>query len=706
MHIGLYGDVNLNLIDGSAIWLAALAETFADDPGTRVTVVLKSPLERELVVAPLLARANVELVAHPDAPKRLTPGQALDHLEQVDAHDRFDVVVLRGYELCKQAARREQLRGRLWTYLTDIPQQPELATDEDRRSLAEIALASERVLCQTDELRAYLEGLVPETAHRTALLSPMIPPDFLRPARDRGTPRKLFYAGKFAPAWGFLETVDAFTRLRQTHPDLELHVAGDKVHNPPDDPDYAPTVRAALEATPGLVWHGAVSREAVGRLLEDSDIALSARAASMNDSLELSTKILEYGAANVPVVINRNRLHERLYGGDYPLFIDHLDDLAVVLDRALKDDALWRRARDTAHAVASDFTFPAVRRRLERPLHLARPQSDHRVRRKRVVVAGHDLKFSKALAGVLRRAGAEVREDPWSGHTGHDKQRSAELSDWADVVWAEWCLGNAVWYAQRRRPDQRLVVRLHLQELTTEFPGMLTPEDAERVVCVAPFMREQFIDRYEWPAEQVEVVPNTFDTVPFDRAKLPSAAKTLGMIGILPARKRLDRALDILDCLLDADPDWQLRIAGDLPWEMPWVWARTTEREYFRTQLDRIRTSKRLSRAVVFERNVANVPGWFAAVGNVLSVSDFESFHLAIAEGMASRAVPVAIEREGFDEIYPGTPAHARPEQAAAWLLSLSAADRRELGEASRQLILDRYDLATVGARWVDLLLT
>lgn len=704
MHIGLYGDVNLNLIDGSAIWLAALAETLALDPDCRVTVVLKSPIERDLVVAPLLARDNVTLVDGGAA--RLTPAQALDRLEEIDRDDRLDVVLLRGYELTRQAAQRPTLHGRLWTYLTDIPQQPALATAEDRAALATIAKASQRVLCQTDELRAYLEGLIPETAWRTALLTPMIPESFLRPARDRNAVPRLFYAGKFAPAWGFLETVAAFTRLREQHPDLELHVAGDKIHNPPNDPDYAPAVRAALASTPGLVWHGAVSRDEVARLLADSDIALSARDASMNDSLELSTKILEYGAANVPVVINRNPLHERLYGGDYPLFIDDLDDLAAVLDRALRDADVWTAARDTAHRVAADFTFPRVRERLDGALRLARPQGGHRVRRSRVVVAGHDLKFSGALANVLRAAGAEVRPDQWTGHTGHDKQASADLAEWADVVWAEWCLGNAVWYANRRRDDQRLVVRLHAQELNTDFPAMLVPDDVERMVCVAPFKREQFLARFDWPHDKVEVVPNTFDTLPFDRSKLPSAGRTLGIVGILPSSKRLDRALDILECLLEYDPSWQLRIAGDRPWESAWVWARTTEREYFRAQLDRIRESRRLSRAVVFDGHVGNIPGWFAAVGHVLSVSDYESFHLATAEGMASRAVPVAIEREGFAEVYPGMPAHPDPGAAATWLAALSDADRADLGEQGRQLILDRYDLATVGAHWVDLLLT
>ena len=704
-RICLYGDVNLNLIDGSAIWLAALAEMLALDAQCEVTVVLKSPIERELVVAPLLALDNVTLVGAPDPSPRLTPAQALDVIEQLDTANRFDVVLLRGYELCRQAAGREQLHERLWTYLTDIPQQSWLATDADRTALTAIAHASQRLLCQTDELRAYLEGLIPAAARRTALLTPMVPEHFVREATPRARPAKLFYAGKFAPMWGFLATVEAFRTLRSDHPDLELHVAGDKIHNPPDDPDYAPAVRAALADTPGLVWHGAVTREQVADLLAGCDLALSARDHAMDDSLELSTKVLEYGAANVPVVLNRNPMHERLFGGDYPLFVDRLDDLAVVIDRTLRDDDAWTAARDTAHRVACAFTLPRVRERVAPLLRAARPQGWHPVRRRRVVIAGHDLKFAAGLTSALTRAGAEVRQDVWNGHTGHDQQRSRELLDWGDVLWAEWTLGNAVYYEQHKRPDQRFVTRLHLQELTTPFPGELDPSRVDQLVCVASFMRDQFLEQHHWPVDRVSVVPNTFDMVPFDRPKLPGAEWVIGVIGTLPSRKRLDLAVELLDQLLDDDPRWRLRIAGSMPWETPWAWARLKEREYYVELLDRIRSDRRLSRAVTFDGQVANIPGWFAGVGVVASVSDYESFHLALAEGLASGSVPIVTEREGVRQIFPGVPVHDDIGAAAAWLADLTADERDEVTRAGQALVQERYDLTTVGEHWVELLL-
>jgi hypothetical protein len=47
------------------------------------------------------------------------------------------------------------------------------------------------------------------------------------------------------------------------------------------------------------------------------------------------------------------------------------------------------------------------------------------------------------------------------------------------------------------------------------------------------------------------------------------------------------------------------------------------------------------------------MPEWYTHVGVVLSVSDFESFHLTVADGAASRALPAVLGWPGSDLIYP-----------------------------------------------------
>jgi glycosyltransferase involved in cell wall biosynthesis len=707
IRIALYGDVNLNIIDGSAIWLASLVQVLHRIERTEVTVLRKAPPRRDVVTAEFADLPRVSLVSPRRPRATLSPAEALDELERLDAEHRFDIVLLRGYALCRLAARRPRLADRLWVYLTDIQQDPSELTEHDREELRLIATASDRLLCQTEQLRSYLEAVVPEAANATILLPPMVPPMFSdrRSAACFAEPgaAKLFYAGKFAPRWGFLETVAAFTALRRDHPELELHVAGDKIHNPPEDPDYRPAVEAALQQTDGLVWHGGVTRAQVAELLAGADIALSARHRDLDDSLELSTKVLEYGAAGVPVALNRTAMHVELFGEDYPLLVDDLDVLAGVLGDVLDHPDRWAQARDRARQVAADFTYDRVADRL-RP-HLERhvpSRADVGGRAPRILVASHSLKFFTAIADHLRRCGADVCFDVWEGHAKHDEAASKKLLDWAEIIICEWALGNAVWYARSKHPHQRLFVRLHRMELETEFPREIAIDAVERVVFVSELFRDKAIAQLGWPTDKLEVVSNWVDTVMLDRPKLPGARFHLGLLGWIPIRKRVDRAVDVLERLLAEDDRWRLYLGGKLPWELRWVWQRLAEQQYFTEQLDRIRRSPRLRRAVSFDGHQTNVASWMRKIGFVLSPSDDESFHLSPAEGMASGAVPVVWPWECASQVYDGRWISADSDAAAQAIASTDWEHERRLAQ---QYVRERYPLEPVTAAWADLVL-
>ena len=61
MRVLLYGDIDLNLIDGSAIWLTSMGEVLCR-AGAEVTVLLRTPLTRDVVVRDLVARGGVTLI--------------------------------------------------------------------------------------------------------------------------------------------------------------------------------------------------------------------------------------------------------------------------------------------------------------------------------------------------------------------------------------------------------------------------------------------------------------------------------------------------------------------------------------------------------------------------------------------------------------------------------------------------------------------
>src|SRR5207249_10625763 len=100
------------------------------------------------------------------------------------------------------------------------------------------------------------------------------------------------------------------------------------------------------------------------------------------------------------------------------------------------------------------------------------------------------------------------------------------------------------------------------------------------------------------------------------------------------------------------------------------------------------------------------VPSWFRTVGFVLSTSDDESFHLAPAEGMASRAVPAIHNWPGAGEIYPREFVHSTQGEAARAILEVAGSGSwRELGERGQRFVDERYRLETILARWEALIL-
>ena len=86
-------------------------------------------------------------------------------------------------------------------------------------------------------------------------------------------------------------------------------------------------------------------------------VGLSWRDAAMDDTIEYSTKILEYGAAGCAVVLNRNALHEGLMGKDYPLFANTKGEFVEATIKALRDTETAQNAADIMYRIAQAHSF-------------------------------------------------------------------------------------------------------------------------------------------------------------------------------------------------------------------------------------------------------------------------------------------------------------------------------------------------------------
>jgi glycosyltransferase involved in cell wall biosynthesis len=735
----VYGDIDLNLIDGSAIWLQSVTQALAR-AGCAVTLVLKAPVRTSRLIAPLLAEPGItvrrpfeeHLVEGLEGSGSLRPAAATELLARLDA-ERHDLVVLRGRALTAAAARSEAFTGRLWPYLTDVPQSVPGLTPETASELEMIATASRYLLCQTEELRCFLEGSIPAACGKCVLLPPMLADiPSARGAEAAGTPLRLVYTGKFAPRWNTLEMTELPALLAARGVPSELHMAGDKIHD--DATGYQQRMREALEGD-GVTWHGGHSREEAMRLTASCDIGLSWRHPDLDASLELSTKVLEFGVLGLPVILNRTPMHEALLGADYPLFAVSLADVAAAAAGAAADPGLYRLAADRTGRAAEQFTLDRAAERLRGYLAGAVPRQGGRgglggkvspqergdpggIRvspprgntapraSTRVVVAGHDLKFFTPLLSYLRlQPDLEVRLDQWAALGKHDPAASQELAAWADVVICEWCGPNAIWYSRHKRRGSRLLVRLHRFELRSPYPGQLKISAVNQVICVSKHYARLCREYTGWPETKVATVPNALDVAQLDRPKLDGARFHLGLVGMVPSRKRLDLALDVLEELRREDDRYLLFVKSGMPWEHWWVWQNPAEREHYASALRRVQRSPLLRGAVVFDDAGPDVAAWLRRVGFVLSTSDDESFHVAPAEGMVSRAVPVLRHWPGAETIYDMRWIHRGPAEMAAAIMAFGDEhDRRAAGDDAHAQAAAAFNLARVGQAWHGLL--
>ena len=149
------------------------------------------------------------------------------------------------------------------------------------------------------------------------------------------------------------------------------------------------------------------------------------------------------------------------------------------------------------------------------------------------------------------------------------------------------------------------------------------------------------------------MIPNLLDDSKFTpKKKTGDARYTLGIIGVVPARKRLDLARDLLEALLREDDRYCLRVKGKHPLGYSWLLKREDEVTYYRNVFERINSNPKLRHRVIFDSPGDDVNEWFTMVGFILSPSDFESFHMSIGEGMLTGAMPIMWDWEGAAEIW------------------------------------------------------
>ena len=697
----IYGDLDTNIIDGSSVWLMSLCEAFTETD-VSVHLLLKCDITREILLKPLINNPEIKIIE----PKhfgiqdgKISAEDAINLIEILDGiYGGYKSIILRGLEVSSHSLGKKSLWQRVYPYLTDYYFIDTDGTRKNKPNTETLIPDLEKFVgaffVQTQQIKEDLSNEFGVSHENMILLPPMIPDtedvEFERKMIDK---LKIGYSGKIAPLWGITELI----KSTEGSNEVEIHIIGDKIHkNTPEHPNFYAEILSLLEDSSHVIWHGGMERNDALELMGKMDVAWCYRSPLLeSNTLEISTKLIENTRQGIPSIVTRNQLNQELFGDDYPLFVSDAKEINPLLNKLIPiiEDIDFEKysLQVKKHEISNSRT------QIIQPF-IQSLYDKHSEEYKRIILNGHDLKFVGEFESYLKIKGHYVRRDKWGWGEPLDIERSRSLLNWAEVIFSEWGLANSVWYSNNISREQKHIVRVHLQEVNERaraFPVNVDTEGVDRFIFVAEHVREEAIELFNWSREMTTVIPNYVDVERLYQDKLPYANRTIGIIGIVPQRKRLDRALNLITRLVEEDPSWKLIIKGKDPRNIEFMKApnRAKEMEYYSSQFDRINTEPLLKSSVSWDEYSVSLSSWYRKIGFVLSPSDFESFHYSIADGVASGAVPIIWPWDGAKEIYTEDWVIENTGEALSKILSTKFGDQEH---SNRELIEQKYGLEVI----------
>lgn len=234
-------------------------------------------------------------------------------------------------------------------------------------------------------------------------------------------------------------------------------------------------------------------------------------------------------------------------------------------------------------------------------------------------------------------------------------------------------------------------------------------DKVDKMIFVGSHVKRETIPRFgweSWPREKFTLMPVYVDVSAFNLPKESDVRFNIGICGFVPQRKRLDRAIDIIEKLRQEDERFRLYAKGKMPQDYPWMRGRHEEMQYYERVMDRINTSDLLKDALCFDGWGVDMPyQWYQKIGFILSVSDLEGFHLSVVEGAASKAIPILMRWEGAQEIYPEDWSYDTVDEAARAILDIVQSGRfEEIAESRHVFVREHFDIGRVSRMWLEVI--
>ena len=268
-----------------------------------------------------------------------------------------------------------------------------------------------------------------------------------------------------------------------------------------------------------------------------------------------------------------------------------------------------------------------------------------------ILIAGHDLKFAMPIVEVMEEMGLRVLVDKWDNHNTFNAEKSRNLLKEADAIWCEWALGNVEWYSQNIESGIPLFVRYHSQEYKLDYLFDSNRNAITNLSFVGPNLLKIASELGQTKnVKNTSIIPNVLTVK--NRMLKRHDNYAIGFVGLVPKSKRLDLAVSLLEHLQKFDKRYTLKVAGNLPSHYKWMKNRKEESDFFDGVFAKIETNHELKGKIEFCGYIDDMAEFYSSVGHVVSTSDFESFHLTLADGPVMGCAAHSLKWDGSEELY------------------------------------------------------
>ncbi|AXI10589.1 hypothetical protein CUC15_17330 [Oceanobacillus zhaokaii] len=660
--------------------LSSLIKVLMSDQKLELSILTKTVIPKEIKSSLSTDRKirwlSVEETSLGRNEEEYSPANMTDTIERLDNEANYHIIVLHGSEIMPMAVQKKYEK-KVLPYITD---RALLSKETINKSPA--------IFVETEELKREVLRVTELSVNKVILIPPIVNDTSLRNKLDHRR-YSMLHRGKITN-----ELIRLFQAIKKKNPIFSMTIFSD--NSAEEQKDLLLLNR--YRKLDGLKAKEIDSKEEISQYIHESDLGFLFYSSIANhcEYEEILEQFLEYARHGKPIIASRSHQLENILGKDYPLFAENFQEAKEKVLLALDNQDIYKLAAEKCFTGSIRFQYPVVRKSILSKLW------EFNQERQTILFAGHDFKFLKEYIDFCQTNHLHVLIDKWRSHNVHDEEKSRQLLQEADIIFCEWGLGNSVFYSNHRLPGQRLYIRVHRQELETDYLNDVNFENVTNVIAISPYIFEEFNRRKKIPRDKLTLIQNMVDIKKYQQPKKENITYNIGIMGILPKLKRIDRAIQIFEKLWEKDKRFKLFIKGKLPEDLPWLKNRKAEMDYFTEVFDRMNDAPWKDH-IIFDGHGDNVAEWLTNINFMLSTSDIESFHLAPMEGMASGATPIVFTWPGSDTIYPKEFIVDEVDEAVELILKLT---EKDTGSGKNFLpIVEKYDKPNIIERLNELIL-